>query len=158
MRALHGQAQDTWREGPDRGAPDVPLGLQNAYLPLGPLVPGTLQLTRASSSARMDTFPQAGSLCSHFHLPQCVPTLGIYKMPKGPSLVSLGGSSLATRTACSVGPTNVCDLGADLGQPVTRTLVGCVEDMRAQQRFERGADGNKEELGMVVAHPCHRAG
>lgn len=56
------------------------------------------------------------------------------------------------------GPTNVCDLGADLGQPVARTFVRGVEDVRAQQGLESGADGDEKELGVVVAHEGHGAG
>lgn len=55
-------------------------------------------------------------------------------------------------------PTYIGDLGADLGEPVARTLVRGVEEMRAQQRLEGAADGDEEQLCVVVAHARYRAG
>lgn len=55
-------------------------------------------------------------------------------------------------------PTYICDFGADLCESVPRTLVRGVEEVRAQQRLQGAADGNQEQLGMVVTHTGYRAG
>lgn len=55
-------------------------------------------------------------------------------------------------------PTYICDLGADLCEPVPRTLIWGVEEVWAQQRLQGAADGNQEQLGMVVTNTGNRAG
>lgn len=55
-------------------------------------------------------------------------------------------------------PTNISDLGADLGQAVPGALVRGVEEVWAQQRLEGRRDGHEKQLGVVVTHSSHRAG